>query len=111
MEINILLTLLDFKEHNYILISYSPVIIPDTESFECRSVPANVILRYSNEETEQERLTPNLELTFGVLLKRSLPSRGLSHPPRSCNANGIRLPLRREGFGWANVAGGDNIGH
>lgn len=73
MEKNILLTFLDFKEHNYILISDSPVIIPDTESFECRAFPANVISRYSNEETEHERETPNLRLTFGLLLKKSFP--------------------------------------
>lgn len=73
LEKNILLTFLDFKEHNYILISDSPVIIPDTESFECRAFPANVISRYSNEETEHERETPNLQLTFGLLLKKSFP--------------------------------------
>lgn len=66
---NILLTFLAFKEHNYILISYSRVIIPDTESFECRSLRLMQFLRYSNEEPEHERVTPlpNLALTFGAL--------------------------------------------
>lgn len=30
-------------------------------------VPTNVILRYSNEETEHEREMPNLDMTFGLL--------------------------------------------